>query len=56
MAKVDVGSTKYEVELFNGENNFVLWQNIIRDLLTMEWLNVVFEDTKFDGIKDEGWD
>ena len=52
MPKVAMGSTKYEVELFDGENNFVLWQSTIRDLLTMEGLDVVFEDTKPAGIQN----
>jgi hypothetical protein len=33
---VNMASKKYEVEKFNGKNNFSLWQRMMRDLLIQE--------------------
>lgn len=39
MLRIHVGSTKYEIELFDGKHNFILWHSIIIDVLTTQALD-----------------
>lgn len=41
---------KFEMELFNGKNNFSLWQSMIKDILIQQGLHETLEDTMPDGL------
>jgi hypothetical protein len=34
MMRTQIGIMKFEIKLFDGKNNFVLWQSTIKDVLT----------------------
>lgn len=50
-----IGITKFEIKLFDGKNNFVLWQSTIKDVLTTYGLDIVVEETKPEQLKDVDW-
>lgn len=55
MMRTQIGITKFEIKLFDGKNNFVLWQSTIKDVLTTYGLDIVVEETKPEQLKDVDW-
>ncbi|GKU94029.1 hypothetical protein SLEP1_g7569 [Rubroshorea leprosula] len=46
---------KYSIELFDGKNDFALWQSTVKDVLTCQGLNATLEETKPVEMKDSDW-
>ncbi|KAJ8645844.1 hypothetical protein MRB53_007592 [Persea americana] len=53
-AKTTISNAKFEVEKFDGTNNFGMWQCEIRDVLSQQELEIALEDKPSD-MKDEEW-
>ena len=47
---------KFEIELFNGRNNFSLWQSTVKDLLIQRGLYATLEDKKPTDIENTKWE
>ncbi|GKV43846.1 hypothetical protein SLEP1_g51094 [Rubroshorea leprosula] len=46
---------KYSIELFDGKNDFALWQSTVKDVLTCQGLDAALEETKPAEMKDSDW-
>ncbi|GKV48650.1 hypothetical protein SLEP1_g55450 [Rubroshorea leprosula] len=46
---------KYSIELFDGKNDFALWQSTVKDVLTCQGLDAALEETKPVEMKDTDW-
>ncbi|GKU97662.1 hypothetical protein SLEP1_g10776 [Rubroshorea leprosula] len=46
---------KYSIELFDGKNDFALWQSTVKDVLTCQGLDVALEETKPAEVRDSDW-
>ena len=47
---------KFEIELFNGRNNFSLWQSTVKDLLIQRGLYATLEDKKPTDVENTKWE
>lgn len=47
--------TKFDVERFNGTENFGLWQRRVKDLLVQQGMLKALEKTKPQGLEDQVW-
>ena len=50
------GMPKFEISLFDGKSNFMLWQSTVQDLLVQQGLDLALEENKPDEIPDRDWD
>ena len=50
-----VSNAKFEVEKFDGMNNFGKWQCEVMDALVQQELDITLED-KFEGMPDKDWE
>ncbi|GKV38368.1 hypothetical protein SLEP1_g46284 [Rubroshorea leprosula] len=46
---------KYSIQVFDGKNNFALWQSTVKDVLTCQGLDAALEETKPAKMKDSDW-
>ncbi|GKU88913.1 hypothetical protein SLEP1_g3122 [Rubroshorea leprosula] len=46
---------KYSIELFDGKNDFALWQSIVKDVLTCQGLDAALKETKLAEVRDSDW-
>ncbi|GKV52054.1 hypothetical protein SLEP1_g58660 [Rubroshorea leprosula] len=46
---------KYSIELFDGKNDFSLWQTTVKDVLTYQELDAALEETKLADMKGSDW-
>lgn len=47
---------KFELTLFDGKNNFALWQSMVKDLLIQQGLHTTLEDKKPTDVDKAKWD
>ncbi|GKV36355.1 hypothetical protein SLEP1_g44496 [Rubroshorea leprosula] len=46
---------EYSIELFDGKNDFTLWQSTVKDVLTCQGLDAALEGTKPAEVRDSDW-
>ncbi|GKV36238.1 hypothetical protein SLEP1_g44387 [Rubroshorea leprosula] len=52
---MEAEAMKYSIELFDGKNDFALWQSTVKDVLTCQGLDAALEETKPAKMKDSDW-
>ncbi|GKV38536.1 hypothetical protein SLEP1_g46439 [Rubroshorea leprosula] len=52
---MQTNTMKYSIKLFDGKNDFALWQSTVKEVLTCQGLNAVLEETKPAEMKDSDW-
>ena len=45
----------FEISLFDGKSNFMLWQSTIQDLLMQQGLDLALEENKPNEMSDRDW-
>ena len=55
MVRTMVSNNKFEVEKFDGTNNFGMWQCKIMNVLVQQELDITLED-KPEGMLDKDWE
>lgn len=50
-----MSSPKFEIPLFNGEINFMVWKSTIADLLVQQNLDVALDKEKLSNLDDDRW-
>ena len=53
--RTKVSNAKFEVEKFDGMNNFGMWQCEVMDVLVQQELDITLED-KAEGMSDKDWE
>ena len=49
------GTVKFQVSLFDGNGNFIVWQCTIQDLLVQQSLDATLDDKMSEGVKESEW-
>ncbi|GKV01611.1 hypothetical protein SLEP1_g14156 [Rubroshorea leprosula] len=52
---MQIEAMKYSIELFDGKNDFALWQSTVKDVLTCQGLDATLEETKPAQVRDSDW-
>ncbi|GKU98138.1 hypothetical protein SLEP1_g11175 [Rubroshorea leprosula] len=52
---MQIEATKYSIELFDGKNDFALWQSTVKDVLTCQGLDAALEETKPAEVRNSEW-
>ena len=50
-----VTSTKFDVEKFDGTNNFGMWQCEVQDVLFQQELDVALEECRPEDVDEKDW-
>ena len=54
--KTAITNAKVDVENFDGQNNFCLWQSDMKDALYMLDLDLVLKETRSDDTRESDWE
>ena len=50
-----VTNTKFDVEKFDGTNNFGMWQCEVQDVLFQQELDVALEESRLEDVDEKDW-